>query len=231
MRKIIFLMITVFAAAVCLQQTAVSAAAEFSDGIYTFKKTEHGTAVITDCNLTDEEINVPYYVLDYPVVGIGDYAFFSNRYIKNVNLPSGVMSIGEFSFANNPRLESVTIPKRCNEIADNAFWKSPDAVIRCWYDSAAFSYAQNNEIPCVLLDDAVAGDVNGDGSITIGDVTDIQRNIADLEVLDGLHLLAADVNRDGEVDITDATDIQLYLAGYDTSYPIGEPIERNFPNS
>ena len=53
MRKIIFLMITVFAAAVCLQQTAVSAAAEFSDGIYTFKKTEHGTAVITDCNLTD----------------------------------------------------------------------------------------------------------------------------------------------------------------------------------
>lgn len=66
-------MITVFAAAVCLQQTAVSAAAEFSDGIYTFKKTEHGTAVITDCNLTDEEINVPYNVLDY-----GDTALMSN---------------------------------------------------------------------------------------------------------------------------------------------------------
>lgn len=227
MKKIIVFLLTVFAAAACLRQTPVSAATEFSDGVYTFSKTEYGTAVITDCTLTDEEIKVPYYVLDYPVAGIGGYAFFSNSFIRKVELPSGVLSIGEFSFANNPGLESVTIPKRCASIADNAFWNSPNVTIHCRYDSAAFSYACDNNIPCVLLDQGVMGDVNGDGCIDISDVTAVQRYVAELEPLDGIHLLAANVNQDSEVDIIDATDLQKFLAEYALPYPIGEPIIRS----
>ena len=68
------------------------------------------------------------------------------------------------------------------------------------------------------------GDVNGDGRITISDVTDIQRHLADLNRLEGIYLRLADTNQSGNVDITDATTLQKYLAEYDLPYPIGEPI-------
>ena len=63
------------------------AATLFSDGIYTFEKNSFGNAVITDCVLTTEDIDVPTFVLSTPVVGVGDYACFSNSYIRRVTMP------------------------------------------------------------------------------------------------------------------------------------------------
>ena len=68
----------------------------------------------------------------------------------------------------------------------------------------------------------ILGDANGDGYVTIGDVTAIQHHLAELETLDAAHLLAADVNQNGVTDITDATHLQMFLAEYDVPYPIGE---------
>ena len=59
------------------------------------------------------------------------------------------------------------------------------------------------------------GDVNGDGRITISDVTAIQRHIAELNILSGAALLAADTNGDGVINITDATHFQKYLAEFE----------------
>lgn len=128
------------------------AATLFSDGIYTFEKNSFGNAVITDCFLTTEDIDVPTFVLSTPVVGVGDYAFFSNSYIRRVTMPDTVISIGEFAFADNPDLQSVTIPRWCDTIADNAFWNSPNVTISCYTDSAAQTYAEEHEIPYILLD-------------------------------------------------------------------------------
>ena len=75
--------------------------------------------LITDCNLTDEKIEVPEFVLGYPIAGIGSYAFFSNSYVKDVSLPPAVISIGEYAFANNEGLEYVAIPRWCYTIANN----------------------------------------------------------------------------------------------------------------
>ena len=58
------------------------------------------------------------------------------------------------------------------------------------------------------------GDVNGDGRVTIGDVTEIQRYIAELCDFDRRAFLAGDVNRDGDVTVADATLLQRYLAEY-----------------
>ena len=74
----------------------------------------------------------------------------------------------------------------------------------------------------VLLDEVKLGDANGDGSVNINDVTQIQRHLAELESLEGIYLHAADANQDGTLDISDATTLQMYLAKYDIPYPIGE---------
>ena len=70
------------------------------------------------------------------------------------------------------------------------------------------------------------GDANGDGRISIGDVTAIQRHCADYELLDGINALAADVDRDGSITVDDATCIQMYIAEYTSGYgSCGEYIE------
>ncbi|MBQ1437443.1 MAG: CotH kinase family protein [Ruminococcus sp.] len=56
------------------------------------------------------------------------------------------------------------------------------------------------------------GDVNRNGTLDIGDVTEIQKHLADLETLDFEQYKIADYNRDKVVNINDATLIQLVLA-------------------
>ncbi|MBQ9248209.1 MAG: leucine-rich repeat protein [Ruminococcus sp.] len=152
MRKQRILSLILLCAVLWLTAAPAVAATRYSDGVYTFEKTEYNNAVITDCALTDSEIIIPDFVLDYPVIGIGDYAFMSNSTVKTVTMPLSVIRIGEYAFANDPDLESVTIPRWCDRIADNAFWNSPNVVISCYTDTAAQAYAEAHEIPYILLD-------------------------------------------------------------------------------
>ncbi len=63
----------------------------------------------------------------------------------------------------------------------------------------------------------VYGDANGDGEITVDDVTAIQKHLANISELSGSQLNAADTDHDGIVTILDATLIQKYIAGYVSS--------------
>lgn len=65
------------------------------------------------------------------------------------------------------------------------------------------------------------GEADGDGQVTISDVTCIQRYLSNLIGEENIDLNAADLDLNG-VDITDATQIQRYLAGYDVPQSIGE---------
>lgn len=152
MRKQRILSLILLCAVLWLTAAPAVAATRYSDGVYTFEKTEYNNAVITDCALTDSEIIIPDFVLDYPVIGIGDYAFMSNSTVKTVTMPLSVIRIGEYAFANDPDLESVTIPRWCDTIADNAFWNSPNVVISCYTDTTAQTYAEEHEIAYILID-------------------------------------------------------------------------------
>ncbi len=68
----------------------------------------------------------------------------------------------------------------------------------------------------------ILGDADGDGTVTVKDVTAIQRHAAEFILLTGIELKAADVDGDGAVTISDATTIQMYLAEFAVQYPIGE---------
>lgn len=57
------------------------------------------------------------------------------------------------------------------------------------------------------------GDVNLDGTVSIDDVTLIQKHLASMVELDGEQLKVADVTGDGDVSIDDVTKIQKFIAG------------------
>ncbi len=152
MKKKKILSLTLIIAVFWLTAAHTSAVTKYSDGIYTFEKTETNTAIITDCGLTDENISVPEFVLGYPVVGIGSYAFMNNSDIESVTLPISLYSIGEYAFANDPQLLSVTIPRWCAQIAENAFWNSPNVTMYCYTDTPAHRYAEEHGVSYTLLD-------------------------------------------------------------------------------
>jgi hypothetical protein len=228
MKKKIILPLLLCLATAWLAVVHTAAATRYSDGVYTFEKTENNTAVVCDCNLTDNEIKIPDFVLGYPVTGIGDYAFLNNGYVNTVTLPASVASIGSYAFAQCESLERVNISRRCNNIAENAFFNSPNVTIGCYYNTAAHTFAKEHFISCVFLNSVTLGDTNGDKNVSIGDVTAIQRHIAELRALDGIYLFAADINADNVTDIKDATSLQMYLAQYDTPYPIDTPITADY---
>lgn len=70
----------------------------------------------------------------------------------------------------------------------------------------------------------ILGDADGDGKVTILDVSWIQRLLVDMEVPETFSETAADVDADGEISIIDATWIQRWLSGMKTPHSIGEEI-------
>ena len=92
MKKLRILSLMLLCAVVWLTAAPAAAATRYSDGVYTFEKTEYNTTIITDCSSTDSAVEVPEFVLGYQVVGIGDYAFLNNSYIESVALPISLYS-------------------------------------------------------------------------------------------------------------------------------------------
>lgn len=58
---------------------------------------------------------------------------------------------------------------------------------------------------------AVYGDVNGDGDITVVDATFVQKHVVQLETLSADKQILADVNGDNTISVVDATLIQKYI--------------------
>lgn len=166
------------------------------------------------------QISSVIYEADIKV--IQSHAFAGCSGLSNVELPTSLEKIDEAAFANCTSLKYLSIPKSVTNISDYAFQNDSNLVLGVWFDSYGYEFAKNNNISLTLLDKVKLGDVNGDNSVNINDVTVIQRYLAELDTLGGIYLHAADVNQDGTVDIADATAIQMYLAEYEMNYPIGE---------
>ncbi len=62
-----------------------------------------------------------------------------------------------------------------------------------------------------LRKNGVFGDANGDGRVSIGDATTIQKHCASLIVIPDERITLSDTDRNGRISVTDATRIQKYL--------------------
>ena len=120
-------------------------------------------------------------------------------------------------------LKEAEIPAEVTEIMDKALGycfdeevgelvKVKDYTIVGVKGTEAERYAKDNGFAFRTKGGYILGDADGDGVITVMDVTAVQKHIAEINILTGDRFLAADVNRDGVVDISDATLIQKYVA-------------------
>lgn len=171
--------------------------------------------------------------------------FYDCKKLESITIPDSVEHIGAYAFYGCENLKSVTVPKSVAEIEEYALGYTYETVydeetddtydtdvridgfvIYGYNDTEAERYAEENEISFVALEEseALLGDTDSDGIITIIDATYIQRYLAELPVLNFCAELA-DVSGDG-IDITDATYIQRWIAEIEIPYPVGEPINK-----
>ncbi len=166
-------------------------------------------------------------IIPNSVTAIGNYAFYWCRF-SSVSIPDMVTSIGFSAFAENKSLKSVTIGKSVINIGQYAFEQCrsltevtclaptpptmyDDYCFSCYDKATLYVPAESLELyrttdwwNCFAHIEAITqegGDVNGDNTITIADVT----TLIDLLLGGGTPPAAADVNGDGSVSIADVT--------------------------
>lgn len=168
--------------------------------------------------------SVPSVEIKGDVSVIQQQCFYQCGSLKNAVLPENLVEIEPYAFAECISLEYMAVPKTVTKIAQTAFKDDNNLTLGVYYGTYAHQYAMDNNIAYVLLDGVKLGDADGDGAVTINDVTAIQQHVADMKYLEGIYLYAADVNRDGVTNISDATDLQRFLAEYEVEYPIDSVI-------
>lgn len=101
--------------------------------IWSFKKQEDGTLVITSYKGDHTEISVPSVIGKDTVAAIGEKAFSPNaaglkreqaefrQTVRHIRLPDGIRSIGEGAFRFCEALSEFEIPDSVSEISDEAF--------------------------------------------------------------------------------------------------------------
>lgn len=181
--------------------------------------TKIGDAAFSDCTEL-QSITMPNSITE-----IGNQAFSGCTGLQNVNISDNCNSIGQFAFLNCTELSKITIPSNANYIGYYAFgyyfenqsyydYKKIDGfTIYGYTGTSAETYANENGFTFIALDSQQIGDVNGDGKISIDDVTDIQKYIANTMNFTEKQMALADVDKDGKVAIDDVTLIQKHLAG------------------
>ena len=94
-----------------------------------------------------------------------------------------------------------------------AFYNCKSLTIKCYSDSYAEQYAKKNKINYELIPSSparLAGDVNGDGEVTVKDVTLLNQHLAKWNVT--INKSNANVNGDDEITVKDVTLLKQHLA-------------------
>ena len=87
------------------------------------------------------------------VTSIGNLSFHYCENLENITIPSSVTSIGNGAFSSCSNLTSITIPSSVTSIGESAFDECDKLTIHCMPDSHAETYAKENNIPYVYIDD------------------------------------------------------------------------------
>lgn len=155
-------------------------------------------------------------VINGKLTKINAQTFYDCASLSFVTLPNSLTSIESFAFASCPSLTRLDIPKSVTFIDETAFSDNTDLTLGVYYGTYAHTFALENDIPFVILDENSPGDVDSNGVVNINDATKIQRIIAEYnEPYSNTELLAGDINKNGYFDIDDVTAIQMYIAEYE----------------
>ena len=160
------------------------------------------------------------------VITIGPSAFEECRSLKNLTIPNSITSIPRYAFEGCRELTSLTIPSSVNYIGDLAFYLCTKLSNVTCFATTPPIIAHNMTFDNITNRDAILyvpissltayenaeywekfvrirgiGDINGDGGLSISDVT----GLIDILLISGDLPAYADVNGDGRVSIKDVT--------------------------
>ena len=169
------------------------------------------------------------------VTSIGYDTFYHCTSLESVNIGNSVTSIGYGAFYNCTSLTSITILNPDCNIYDEACTISNrydsekggdyfDGTIYGYANSTAQAYAEKYGYTFVALDaePGIAGDINGDGEVTVADATYIMQWAAapDEYPLSDTAKKNGDVTGGDGVTTSDALAIQQYLSGVISALPV-----------
>lgn len=120
--------------------------------LFSYEEIDANTLTITDYNGSAANITVPMEIDGLETKTLSENAFLNKASVVSVNIPNTVEAIGDNCFSGCANLSKVTIPQSVAEIADGAFNGCDYLTIYCYEGSYAQSYAEENEIPYILLD-------------------------------------------------------------------------------
>ena len=93
-----------------------------TDSDFSYTVQDDDTIKITGYNGSDNDVAVPGSIEDKPVTAIGDSAFYGNKNMTSVQIPSSVKTIGASAFYDCTNLNNVSIPDGVSSIDRNAFY-------------------------------------------------------------------------------------------------------------
>lgn len=115
----------------------------------------------------------------------------------------------------------------CQLVPDFGYWLDDNTVVNAigaTVEEASGRMSLSVSLSAQAVAPTILGDADGDGIVTIFDVTWIQRLLLDMKVPETFSETAADADADGEISIIDATWIQRWLSGKKIPHSIGEEI-------
>ena len=160
----------------------------------------------------------------------------NGAYDESLEIPDGRKVIASYDIAiwdSNHRTvnyveDKVKVKILCNdpkvELYTPRFWGLSDYFFKTYEDGwMVIEIDEPGEVIVAGRPAPPYGDYDGDGEVSIFDVTRIQGYDIGMDVdMDETALKRCDVNRDSEVNVIDATYIQRYLADMGIPYPVGK---------
>jgi len=133
----------------------------------------------------------------YTITKIGEATFYECEGIEDIVIPNTITNIGAYAFGSCENLKSVTIPESVVEIGLNAFEKTADLVINTYTGSVAETFAKENDIRVVLLDEEVK-DEEEDEDIKDDETNDEEEEVENNQTVGNITIDNPDISLEGK---------------------------------
>lgn len=175
------------------------------------------TVTITDGIQTPAPVLIPEDEAHYSIYSDPEYQY-SQWYTKDND---------EYTTFEGTFEKGETYYVDCLLVPDFGYWLDDNTVVNAsgaTVEEASGRMSLSVSLSAQTVAPTILGDADGDGIVTIFDVTWIQRLLLDMKVPETFSETAADADADGEISIIDATWIQRWLSGMKIPHSIGEEI-------